>query len=95
MEIERQYSNYSDADGWFEDEQSEPIITHQASMKQDNRIESIEESKIEAIQKKCINQVVESLGLPESIARGLLLKFNWSPKKVENKFLDDMDLLKN
>ena len=55
----------------------------------------IEEEKIEPIQKMKISHLVDNLGLPESVARALLLKFAWDEKAVENKFIDDFDLLKN
>ena len=55
----------------------------------------IEEDKIDAIQKKKISHLVDNLGLPESASRALLLKFAWNEKMVENKFIDDFDLLKN
>ena len=36
---------------------------------------------------------MDNLGLPETIARALLLKLSWDVNQVENKFMDDIDIL--
>lgn len=46
------------------------------------------------LEKKRIAQIIDEIGLSETLARALLLKFEWNSSLVINKFLDDPDLLK-
>ena len=66
----------------------EPKLTKAASYN------FIEDKEIEPKQKRMIDEIVDTLGVSEDIAKTLLLKYRWDKEEVINRYTDQENLMK-
>jgi hypothetical protein len=69
----------------------EPVITTDPT-KPNSKREFLTQEDIMKLQKSKINEVTDSLGISESLAAALLIKFGWNPSVVTEHYCTNSDI---